>query len=170
MARAGERGGTRRRARGGAAGAGRGARGARVQRLPATGRVSSPYGVRTHPITRQKKLHGGVDIAVKTGTPVRATGGGKIIRAGWENQNNQKQGYGKRVTIDHGKGNVSIYGHLSEIHVSVGDTVKREHVVGKSGNTGASTSPHLHYEERYKGKPHEPTFNPAQYRPARRQP
>jgi murein DD-endopeptidase MepM/ murein hydrolase activator NlpD len=119
--------------------------------------------VRIHPITRRKKLHGGVDFAVKVGTPVRATAAGKVMRAGWENK---KQGFGKRVTIDHGKSSVSIYAHLSEIQVSVGDAIKRAHVVGKSGNAGASSGPHLHYEERYKGKPHEPTFKPAQYRPA----
>ena len=75
------------------------------------------------------------------------------------------RGFGQRVTIDHGNGNTSIYGHLKKISRKVGDRVKAGQVIGRSGNTGASTGAHLHYEERDKNRPHRPTFNPGRYRP-----
>lgn len=132
---------------------------------PVSGKVSSSYGTRKDPKTGKSKFHKGVDIKVKVGTNVQATGGGKVIKAGWENPKNHKQGYGQRVTIDHGNGNTSIYGHLKGTSVKVGDKVSKGQVIGQSGNTGRSTGPHVHYEERYKNKPHRPTFNPKGYKP-----
>ena len=68
---------------------------------PVSGKVSSSYGTRKDPKTGKEKFHKGVDIKVKVGTNVQATGGGKVIKAGWENPKNHKQGYGQRVVIDH---------------------------------------------------------------------
>jgi murein DD-endopeptidase MepM/ murein hydrolase activator NlpD len=107
-----------------------------------------------------KKFHHGVDIPVKVGTAVHATGAGKVIRAGWENDKNHNQGFGRRITIDHGNGRTSVVAHLSEVRVKVGDKVTKGQQIGKSGNTGASTGPHVHYQERVKGKSREPTFDP----------
>jgi murein DD-endopeptidase MepM/ murein hydrolase activator NlpD len=62
-------------------------------------------------------------------------------------------------------GNTGTYGHLSKISVKVGQTVNRGQFLGKSGNTGKSTAPHVHYGEQHKGNPHRPTFNPGGYKP-----
>lgn len=132
---------------------------------PVSGKVSSSYGTRKDPKTGKEKFHKGVDIKAKVGTNVQATGGGKVIKAGWENPKNHKQGYGQRIVIDHGNGNTSIVGHLKDISVKKGDAVKQGQVIGHSGNTGRSTGPHVHYEERYKGKPHRPTYHPKDYKP-----
>ena len=79
------------------------------------------------------------------GEPIRATAAGKVAEAGWNG------GYGKLVEIDHGNGFSTRYGHLSEIDVTVGQTVRIGQTIGRLGSTGRSTGPHLHYETRVEG-------------------
>ena len=122
---------------------------------PVNGRISSRYGSRIHPITHQRHFHGGVDIAVRTGTNVLATAGGKVIRAGWIS------GFGKTVVLDHGNGITSLYAHNSRITVRVGQNVHVGQVVAKSGNTGRSTGPHLDFRIMR----HQQTVNPLYYLP-----
>lgn len=116
-------------------------------RKPVIGNVefSSGFGVRTDPFLGRPAMHTGLDFRASTGDPVRATANGKVVNAGWSG------GYGRMVEIDHGNGLSTRYGHLSEINVKVGDTVKIGQVIGAVGSTGRSTGPHLHYETRIDG-------------------
>lgn len=91
--------------------------------------------------------HAGVDIANRAAPGVAASGGGTVVVAGWPDG----YGYGNRVVIDHGNGYRSLYAHLSNIYVSVGETVSRGQLVGQMGSTGRSTGTHLHFEIHYKG-------------------
>ena len=102
--------------------------------------VSSRFGLRVHPITGEKKSHTGIDIASNQGTAVYASDGGGVTLAGWNG------GYGNCIMIDHGNGYVTLYGHLSSISVSVGQTVSQGATIGAVGSTGNSTGPHLHFE------------------------
>lgn len=139
--------------------------GNRTPGVPVAGRITSAYGTRTSPTTGAAGTpHRGVDIRARVGTPVRATGAGTVTRAGWENAGNHAQGFGQRVTVNHGHGNTSTVGHLSRVNVTPGQRVQRGTVLGQSGNTGASRGPHVHYEERRNGTAHRPTYNPSQYR------
>ncbi len=122
---------------------------------PVNGRISSGYGNRIHPILNTRHFHGGIDIAVSTGTPVLAAAGGKVIRAGWIT------GFGKTVVLDHGNGVSTLYGHNSQILVKVGDMVHVGQVISKSGNTGQSTGPHLDFRIML----NEQTVNPLHYLP-----
>jgi len=117
---------------------------------PAEGWKTSQFGFRTDPYTGLKQMHGGVDISCNIGTPVRATGDGQVVWAG------PQSAYGNVIIIDHGHNLSSVYGHLSEVGVKVGETVKRGSWIGKSGNTGRSTGPHVHYEIRVGGVPQDP--------------
>jgi len=120
---------------------------------PARGRISSPFGWRTHPVLKTKKYHSGIDIAVPTGTPVLAADDGVVLVSGW------RGGYGYFVAIDHGKSISTCYGHNSQLLVKVGEKVTKGQRVALSGNTGLSTGPHLHFEVRVNGTP----TNPLQY-------
>ena len=102
--------------------------------------VSSRFGLRIHPITGQKKTHTGMDIASNQGTAVYASDGGTVTLAGWNG------GYGNCIMIDHGNGYVTLYGHLSSISVSKGQSVTQGATIGAVGSTGNSTGPHLHFE------------------------
>ncbi len=102
--------------------------------------VSSRFGLRVHPITGKTKSHTGIDIASNQGTAVYASDGGTVTLAGWNG------GYGNCIMIDHGNGYVTLYGHLSSISVSVGQTVSQGATIGAVGSTGNSTGPHLHFE------------------------
>ena len=102
--------------------------------------VSSRFGLRVHPITGETKSHTGIDIASNQGTAVYASDGGSVTLAGWNG------GYGNCIMIDHGNGYVTLYGHLSSISVSVGQTVSQGATIGAVGSTGNSTGPHLHFE------------------------
>lgn len=102
--------------------------------------VSSRFGLRIHPITGEKKTHTGIDIASNQGTTVYASDGGSVTLAGWNG------GYGNCIMIDHGNGYVTLYGHLSSISVSQGQSVSQGDVIGAVGSTGNSTGPHLHFE------------------------
>jgi len=117
---------------------------------PVSGRVSSPFGYRIHPIFHVRKMHTGVDMSAGMGTPIKAADSGTVVQAGW------RGGYGKCVVISHGNGVATLYAHQSVISVSVGDTVTRGEVIGKVGSTGYSTGAHLHFEVRVNGSPVDP--------------
>ncbi|MEA4906638.1 MAG: M23 family metallopeptidase [Chloroflexi bacterium] len=95
--------------------------------------------------------HNGLDFGVPVGTPVETTLGGKVVYAGWNDE-----GYGNLVIVENGSYR-TYYAHLSQIPVSVGDTVEKGDVIGLSGNTGNSTGPHLHYEVRVDGATIDPS-------------
>ena len=109
------------------------------------GAVSSPYGMRTHPISGKRKMHTGVDFPAGEGTPINAYGAGEVISAGWNG------GYGNCVIIDHGDGNHTLYAHASKLHVKRGDYVTQGQRIANIGSTGNSTGPHLHFEYRKNG-------------------
>lgn len=104
-------------------------------------RMASGYGWRIDPFTKARKKHYGMDFTAPRGTPVYATGPGKIIRA-----DSGSSGFGKHVRIDHGFGYITIYAHLSKYNVRKYQKVQRGDIIGFVGNTGRSEAPHLHYE------------------------
>ncbi len=121
-------------------------------RKPVIGEVefTSGFGIRSDPFLGRPAMHTGLDFRAQMGDPVRATANGKVVSAGWSG------GYGRMVEIDHGNGLSTRYGHLSEIDVKVGDTIKIGQVIGEVGSTGRSTGPHLHYETRIDGEAVDP--------------
>lgn len=117
-------------------------------------RVSSAFGNRMHPFYKTIKFHAGMDFAGAVGTPIHATGDGKVVAV--ENE----RGYGKCIIIDHGFSYKTLYGHLDSYNVKAGQIVKRGDVIAYLGNTGGlSTGPHLHYEVRKNNVP----MNPINY-------
>ena len=104
-------------------------------------RIGSYFGYRTDPFYKVRKFHEGVDFTARTGTPVFATGDGTVIEA-----DHNAGGFGNEVVIDHKYSYRTRYAHLSQILVRAGQKVKRGTIIGRVGNTGKSTSPHLHYE------------------------
>ena len=127
---------------GGSSGAGSGANstGSFIWPVASYVYVSSRFGQRVHPITGEIKNHTGIDIASNKGTTIYAADGGTITLAAWNG------GYGNCVMIDHGNGYVTLYGHMSSIAVSQGQTVSQGDTIGYVGSTGNSTGPHLHFE------------------------
>lgn len=117
---------------------------------PVRGRLSSSFGNRFHPIIRKWRMHTGIDVAAPEGTPIVAAESGRVITAGWLG------GYGKAVTIDHGGGIATLYAHMSVLSVSAGEKVNKGQVIGRVGDTGLATGPHLHFEVRVQGKPQDP--------------
>lgn len=113
--------------------------------VPASTRVTSPFGYRVHPILKVKKLHTGIDIGVASGKDIVAANAGKVIKAAWNNS------YGYMIMVDHGGGIVTLYAHNSELLVKTGDVVTRGQTIAKAGSTGMSTGPHLHFEVRVNG-------------------
>ena len=107
-------------------------------------RMASGYGWRLDPFTKARKMHKGMDFTSPKGTPIYATGNGKVIRA-----DSRATGFGKHIRIDHGFGYVTLYAHLSKYNVNKGKLVKRGDLIGYVGSTGRSQAPHLHYEVRY---------------------
>ncbi|HZZ05507.1 M23 family metallopeptidase [Paraburkholderia sp.] len=129
-------------------------------RMPADGaRFGSPFGNRTDPFTHRLSFHPGIDLVAKTGTPILAAAGGRVIFAG------EKSGYGNAVEIDHGNGLVTRYGHASRIVAHVGDLVLPRQYVADVGSTGRSTGPHLHFEVLVNGAPVDPTAYLALFAP-----
>jgi len=114
--------------------------------VPGYTRITSPFGMRTHPITGVYKLHTGVDIGAPMGANFIAANDGIVTYAGWNNA------YGNMVMIDHGGGITTLYAHGSEILVQVGDRVYQGTAVLKVGSTGYSTGPHAHFEVRVNGQ------------------
>ena len=112
--------------------------------------ITSPFGPRDTGIPGASTDHLGVDIGAAYGTAVYAAQSGKVIQAGWNG------GYGYSVTISHGEGVTTLYGHMSSYSVRVGNQVDRGQVIGKCGSTGISSGPHIHYEVRINGKQIDP--------------
>jgi murein DD-endopeptidase MepM/ murein hydrolase activator NlpD len=112
---------------------------------PCTGIIGAGFGMRMHPILRIRRMHEGIDIVTDIGTPVHAAGNGRIEFVG------RKGGYGLCIEINHGFGYKTIYGHLSKTEVKEGQNVKRGFEIAKSGTSGLSTGPHLHYEVEHNG-------------------
>ncbi len=121
--------------------------------MPIKGWLTSGFGMRRDPFNGKRKLHEGLDIAARTGTAVYATADGIVSSIRTE------PGYGKVVTVDHGYGYRTVYGHNSRYHVKVGQRVRRGDLIAAVGNTGRSTGPHVHYEVRLNGVP----VNPRKY-------
>ncbi|HET9015831.1 MAG TPA: M23 family metallopeptidase [Thermomicrobiaceae bacterium] len=121
---------------------------------PVNGVVTQPFGPTSFtsepPYGPYPHFHTGIDLAVPTGTPVKATAAGTVAIAGWDG------GYGNLVEIDHGNGIQTLYGHNSQLLVTVGEQVKAGQVISLSGSTGNSTGPHVHYEIRINGTPVDP--------------
>jgi len=103
-------------------------------------RMASGYKMRFHPILKIMKFHKGMDFTAPVGTPIYASGNGKVIRA------NRSATYGKVIYIDHGYGYKTIYAHMSKLKARKGQKVKRGDLIGYVGNTGRSVAAHLHYE------------------------
>ncbi len=122
--------------------------GCAIPRWPVEGGVTSPFGIRW--MGTLPSVHRGVDIRAPEGTPVRAISPGRVRYAGWMG------GYGNVVWIDHRGDLISVYAHLSEIHVSQGQAIDGRAVVGLSGSTGNVTAPHLHLEIWKSGRPIDP--------------
>lgn len=110
-------------------------------------KITSGFGSRIDPFSRRIRLHEGVDISAPRGCRVVATAKGEVTFAGWESD------YGYLVKIDHGGGICTWYAHLDKVTVRVGESVERGDEIGKLGNTGRSTGPHVHYEVRVNDKP-----------------
>jgi murein DD-endopeptidase MepM/ murein hydrolase activator NlpD len=113
-------------------------------------RITSSFGMRRDPILGTRAHHSGMDFRASPGDPIRATGAGTVVAAGWNG------GYGRMVEIDHGRGIVTRYAHLSRIAVKEGDRVTAGRIIGRAGTSGRSTGPHLHYEVRLEGAPTNP--------------
>ena len=114
----------------------------------------SGYGIRLHPVHKINKLHEGIDFTAPEGTPVQATGNGKIAKVEVKGS-----GYGKSIIINHGYGYQTLYAHMKDLNVKQGEKVKKGQKIGTVGNSGMSTGPHCHYEVRYNGK----AINPIHY-------
>jgi len=103
----------------------------------------SGYGMRIHPVHKVRKMHQGIDFTAPRGTEIQATGNGVVIKI-----ETRRTGYGNSILIDHGYGFSTLYGHLSKIHVTKGQKVKKGENIGLVGSSGTSTAPHCHYEVR----------------------
>ena len=114
-------------------------------------KFSSGFGYRYDPFTKKRKLHEGHDFSADIGTPIVATADGIVKSSRYFGS------FGNYVEIDHGNGFVTCYGHLSKRAVKKGESIERGQYIGKVGNTGRSTAPHLHYEIRYNNKNLDPT-------------
>lgn len=129
-------------------------------RMPADGaRFGSPFGNRSDPFTHRLSFHPGIDLVARTGTPIVAAAGGRVVFAG------EKAGYGNAVEIDHGNGLMTRYGHASRIVAQVGDLVLPRQHIADVGSTGRSTGPHLHFEVLVNGTQVNPTDYLALFAP-----
>jgi murein DD-endopeptidase MepM/ murein hydrolase activator NlpD len=118
---------------------------------PTQGWVTSDFGYRISPFTGHRELHKGLDIANREGTPIIAPANGIVTQTG------PKALMGNMITVEHGYGIITRYGHVKEMLKKPGDRVKRGEIIALIGNTGRSTGPHLHYEVRLNGMPVDPT-------------
>jgi len=117
-------------------------------------RIGSYFGTRMDPFYKVRKFHEGMDFSASVGTEVYATGNGTVLSAGRD----MDGGYGNQVILDHGFNYSTRYAHLSRIFVKPGQKILRGQIIGYVGNTGKSTSPHLHYEVRKNGIPLNPIY------------
>ena len=122
-------------------------------RWPVMGRINSPFGWRTHPVTRRRDFHTGIDIKAGRNDPIRAAGSGHVVYSGWMG------GYGKVLVIEHSNGQSTLYAHCSALLAGKGASVSSGQLVAKIGTTGRSTGPHLHFEVRNGSSP----VNPIKY-------
>ncbi|HHY15522.1 MAG TPA: peptidoglycan DD-metalloendopeptidase family protein [Firmicutes bacterium] len=122
---------------------------------PVQGTISSAYGYRVHPVTKRRHFHGGIDIAVPVGTPVRAAQAGRVLRAG------SAGSFGLAVVLDHGQEVTTWYGHNSKLAVRAGDSVQRGQIIAYSGRTGVATGPHLDFRIKIRDQ----TVDPLEYLP-----
>lgn len=118
--------------------------------MPLRAKVTSPFGWRIHPIFRRKKFHTGIDLAGPMRSPIRASDSGHVLYTG------RFGGYGNVVIVSHGNNLSTLYAHLSSYAVSKGANVSKGDILGYEGATGFATGPHLHFEVRVEGKPHNP--------------
>ena len=114
--------------------------------------VTSEFGYRSDPFTGETRGHTGMDLAVPTGTPIRAALPGTITVSQYSSS------YGYYVMIDHGNGLSTLYGHNSQLLAQVGQTVEAGDIISLSGSTGRSTGPHLHFEVRANGERTNPRY------------
>ena len=114
-------------------------------------RISSPFGMRTHPVTKKRTMHRGLDFAVNTGAPIYAPADGvvQVVRK-------SDKGSGNFLRISHSFGITSSYSHLKSFTVRTGQFIKKGDVIAYSGNSGLTSGPHLHYEIRFVGRPLNP--------------
>ncbi|MFC1566463.1 M23 family metallopeptidase [bacterium] len=128
------------------------------QMWPTTGRITSRFGSRVHPLTGRIEFHRGIDIANKKGTPILATSDGKVRYASrWGS-------YGKVVIIDHGNGYTTRYAHLNKMLVKRRQKIEKGDIIARMGNTGISTGTHVHYEVRYRNRPQNPLYFVGKYK------
>lgn len=119
--------------------------------FPVSGHITSLFGTRKNPFASGYEFHTGLDIANSRGTPIRAAANGVVTEAGWDSG-----GYGILVTINHGNGYQSLYGHNCRVAVKVGQRVERGQIIAYMGSTGRATGNHCHFEIRYNGRPINP--------------
>jgi murein DD-endopeptidase MepM/ murein hydrolase activator NlpD len=117
---------------------------------PVSGPITSPFGMRNHPVFGRFIMHAGIDIAAAEGTTIAAAAAGRVILAQYAGN------CGNMITLDHGGGMATNYCHLSQIFVGVGQDVQRGQAIGAVGMTGDATGPHLHFEVRIDGRPVDP--------------
>ena len=125
--------------------------------------ITSPYGMRTHPISGVQKMHTGIDIGAGYGSTIVAAASGTVILVSLPvpGRNTGGTGYGNYLMISHGNGITTLYGHCRNIYVSNGQSVSRGQKIAEVGSTGSSTGPHLHFEVRV----NDSTVNPRSYLP-----
>lgn len=121
--------------------------------LPEHYTITSPFGMRIHPIFKVRRMHTGTDISAPTGTPIVAANAGVVVTATFASS------YGNYIMIDHGGGVITLYAHASKLLVSEGDIVEQGDIIMETGSTGWSTGPHLHFEIRIDGS----TVDPLPY-------
>jgi murein DD-endopeptidase MepM/ murein hydrolase activator NlpD len=115
-------------------------------------RIGSYFGTRTDPFYKVHKFHEGIDFSAPVGTEIYATGNGTVVSVG------RNAGYGNEIVIDHGYNYKTKYAHLSRMFVKPGQNIRRGQIIGYVGNTGKSTSPHLHYEVHKNNVPVNPIY------------
>lgn len=115
-------------------------------------RIASGFGYRIHPIYGIPKMHNGLDFTATQGTPIYATGDGRVTTSG------MGTGTGNHIIINHGYGYETVYMHMVRIKARDGQLVKRGQIIGWVGSTGASTGPHCHYEVHINGRPVDPVY------------
>ena len=119
-------------------------------------KVISGYGMRYHPILKYRRLHAGIDLTARPGTPIYATGDG-VVRVAGRNPEGYA-GYGVVAVVDHGFGFTTLYAHMQGVNVRVGQKVKRGEQIGTVGSSGMSSGSHLHYEVMVNGKHVDPVY------------